>query len=45
MSQRDQRNERGTTPIEERLLGRRLSRRTIVRCWGRRRGGTARPGL
>jgi peptide/nickel transport system substrate-binding protein len=31
MSQHDQRNGRGTMPIEERLLGRRVSRRTIVR--------------
>jgi peptide/nickel transport system substrate-binding protein len=31
MSQHDQRNRRGTMPIEERLLGRRVSRRTIVR--------------
>jgi peptide/nickel transport system substrate-binding protein len=30
MSQRDQRNGRGTTPIEELLLKRRVSRRTIV---------------
>ena len=32
MSQHDQRNGRGTTPIEERMLGRRVSRRTIVRA-------------
>jgi peptide/nickel transport system substrate-binding protein len=32
MSQHDQRNGRGTTPIEERLLRRRLNRRTIVRA-------------
>jgi peptide/nickel transport system substrate-binding protein len=31
MSQHDQRNGRGTMPIEERLLGPRVSRRTIVR--------------
>jgi peptide/nickel transport system substrate-binding protein len=31
MSQRDQRNERGTTPIEEQLLRRRMSRRTMLR--------------
>jgi peptide/nickel transport system substrate-binding protein len=30
MSQHDQRNRRGTTPIEERLLRRRVSRRTIL---------------
>src|SRR5215217_4783752 len=30
MSQHDQPNERGTTPIEERLLKRRVSRRTIL---------------
>ena len=30
MSQHDQRNGRGTTPIEERLLKRRVSRRTIL---------------
>src|SRR5919112_4142969 len=30
MSQRDQRNERGTTPIEEQLLRRRMSRRTML---------------
>jgi peptide/nickel transport system substrate-binding protein len=32
MSQRDQRNGQGTTPIEERLLRRRMSRRTVVRA-------------
>ena len=32
MSQRDQGNERGTTPIEERLLRRRINRRTIMRA-------------
>ena len=32
MSQHDQRNGRGTTPIEERLLRRRMNRRTVVRA-------------
>src|SRR5687768_4235951 len=32
MSQHDQRNGRETTPIEERLLRRRVSRRTVVRA-------------
>ena len=44
MSQRDQRNERGTTPIEERLLRRRVSRRTIMRAGAAGAAGIARPG-
>ena len=53
MSQRDQRNGRETTPIEERLLRRRMSRRTIVRagaagaagsCRGRATGPSRRRG-
>jgi peptide/nickel transport system substrate-binding protein len=32
MSQHDQRNGRGTTPIDERLLRRRMNRRTVVRA-------------
>ena len=45
MSQHDQRNGRETTPIEERLLRRRMSRRTIMRAGAAGAAGLARPGL
>ena len=43
MSQHDQQEQRGTTPIEDRLLGRRVSRRTIVRAERPARRGSRRP--
>jgi peptide/nickel transport system substrate-binding protein len=44
MSQRDQRNGRGSTPIEERLLRRRVSRRTLVRSGAAGAAGLAAAG-
>jgi peptide/nickel transport system substrate-binding protein len=45
MSQHDQRNGRGTTTIEERLLRRRVSRRTIVRSGAAGVAGLAAAGM
>ena len=44
MSQRDQRNGRGTTPIEERLLRRRMNRRTVIRAGAAGAAGLAAAG-
>ena len=44
MSHHDQRNGRGTTPIEERLLKRRVSRRNIVRAGAAGAAGLAAAG-
>jgi peptide/nickel transport system substrate-binding protein len=44
MSQHDQRNGRGTTPIEERLLRRRVSRRKLVRSGAASVAGLAAAG-
>ena len=44
MSQRDQRNGQRTTPIEERLLRRRVSRRDVMRAGAAGAAGIAAAG-